>query len=123
MLTTQGALVVLASPFGPSRKIPQGMGDTTWPVSRALRRASPLAACPTTGTGNPGESAFSNSRWVTSFPSGLRTSMVQWPCTWIPSDWPFGAGRLADELCAPAVLVARADSAGPAPGEVAGVAA
>jgi len=49
--------------------------------------------------------------------------MVQWPCTWIPSDWPFGAGRLADELCAPAVLVARADSAGPAPGEVAGVAA
>src|SRR5260221_4811319 len=30
-------------------------------------------------------SAFSNSRWVTRVPSGLRTSIIQWPCTVIPS--------------------------------------
>src|SRR5438128_962965 len=47
--------------------------------------------------------AFSNSRWVTSVPSGFRTSIVQCPCTLIPSCWP----RAGDVSGCVAVLFAR----------------
>ena len=51
---------------------------------RPARRVAPL-------TSGCVVSEFSNSRWVTSLPSGFLTSIVQWPCTLMPSWVPLAA--------------------------------
>src|ERR1700733_8564925 len=42
--------------------------------------------------------AFSNSRCVTTFPSGFFTSITQRPCTVMPSCWPFDATDWAEDF-------------------------